>query len=230
MRSSCRSRASKKPSDRAEPDHGSATRSPKSEAELRDAIRLRTRGERPERVTPAERRERRAQVDDPAVVLEAAARFLEVRARSIAEVRRRLGDAGYRSDLVEAAIERLTELRMLDDATFARTWIESRDRARPRGEIALRRELAVKGVDRTIVDEILGERHDDGDSAEGGVDLAAAERLLARHQRALARERDPRSRRRRAYALLARNGFDPAVCATASARVTDIDEEEPPSS
>ena len=175
------------------------------------------RGARAERESPAERRERRAQVDDPAVVLEAAARFLEVRARSVTEVRRRLGQAGYRSELVEAAIVRLTELGMLDDATFARTWIESRDRARPRGEIALRRELAVKGVDRSIVDELLEERRDDGAGRDGGVDLAAAERLLARHERALAREIDPRSRRRRAFALLARNGFDPATCGAAAA-------------
>ncbi len=179
------------------------------------------RGERPQRVSPAERRERRAGVDDPGVVLEAAARFLEVRSRSVAEVRRRLGQAGYRTDLVQAAIERLTELGMLDDASFARTWIESRDRARPRGEIALRRELALKGVDRAIVDELLDERRDGGDAAaDGGVDLAAGERLLARHERALARETDPRSRRRRAYALLARNGFDPEVCATLSARLS----------
>jgi len=180
------------------------------------------RGERPHRESPAERRERRAEIDDPAVVLEAAARFLEVRARSVLEVRRRLGQAGYRSDLVEAAIERMTELGMLDDATFARTWIESRDRARPRGEIALRRELALKGVDRAVVDELLEERRDVGSAAsDGGVDLAAAERLLARHERALTRETDPRSRRRRAYALLARNGFDPETCAAAAARVTD---------
>jgi regulatory protein len=180
------------------------------------------RGERPHRESPAERRERRAAIDDPAVVLEAAARFLEVRARSVVEVRRRLGQAGYRSDLVEAAIERLTELGMLDDSTFARTWIESRDRARPRGEIALRRELALKGVDRAVVDELLEARRDQESAAsDGGVDLAAAERLLARHERALARETDPRSRRRRAYALLARNGFDPETCATAAARVTD---------
>jgi regulatory protein len=176
------------------------------------------RGARPERVSPAERRERRALVDDPAVVLEAAARFLEVRARSVDEVRRRLGQAGYRSELVEGAIGRMTELGMLDDATFARAWIESRDRARPRGEIALRRELALKGVDRSVVDELLEERRDGGAAVhDGGVDLAAAERLLARHERALARETDPRSRRRRAYALLARNGFDPATCGAASA-------------
>jgi regulatory protein len=188
------------------------------------------RGARLERVSPAERRERRAAVDDPALVLEAAARFLEVRARSVTEVRRRLGQAGYRADLVESAIERLTELGMLDDLTFARAWIESRDRARPRGEIALRRELALKGVDRALVDELLAERRDVGEAAAGGgVDQAAAERLLARHERALARETDPRSRRRRAYALLARNGFDPSTCSAASAAYvrqdpTDADE------
>jgi regulatory protein len=141
----------------------------------------------------------------------------------VAEVRRRLGQAGYRSDLVEGAIRRLTELGMLDDATFARAWIESRDRARPRGEIALRRELALKGVDRAVVDELLEERRDNGDAVAGGVDLAAAERLLARHERALARETDPRSRRRRAYALLARNGFDPSTSSAASAALVLAD-------
>ena len=44
----------------------------------------------------AERRERRAAVEDVAEVLEAAARFLEARPRSVAEVRRRLTPLGYR--------------------------------------------------------------------------------------------------------------------------------------
>lgn len=167
----------------------------------------------------AERRERRAAIDDPAVVLEAAARFLEARSRSVAEVRRRLARAGYDAQLVEGAIVRLGELGMLDDEAFGRAWVESRDRARPRGEIALRRELALKGVDRTIVNDLLDERRaaaapdDDG----RGPDLVAAERLLARNERALARVADPRQRRQRAYALLARNGFDPETCRAASA-------------
>jgi len=141
----------------------------------------------------------------------------------VAEVRRRLGQAGYRRELVDGAIVRLTDLGMLDDATFARAWIESRDRARPRGEIALRRELALKGVDRAVVDELLEERREGGAAHDGGVDLAAAERLLARHERALARETDPRSRRRRAYALLARNGFDPGTSSAASAAYVSSD-------
>jgi regulatory protein len=177
----------------------------------------------------AEKRERRAAVDDPAVVLEAAARFLEARARSIGEVRRRLTSAGYRADLVEGAITRMTELGMLDDEAFARAWVESRDRARPRGERALADELRLRGVDRTVIVEALDERRESAaasgdasdDEAPPSADEAAAERLLARNARALARVADPRARRQRAYALLARNGFDPGVCATLSARLVD---------
>jgi regulatory protein len=183
------------------------------------------------RRSPEERRSERAAVDDPAVVLEAAARFLEARSRSVAEVRRRLGRAGYRPELVEGAIVRLTELGMLDDEAFGRAWVESRDRARPRGEIALRRELALKGVDRAIVDELLQRRREAapaaGDDVEpGDADLAAARRLLARNDRALARIEDPRTRRQRAYALLARNGFDPEACRVASAEIARGDDSD----
>lgn len=172
------------------------------------------------RRSPAEARERKAAVDDPAVVFEAAARFLEARSRSVHEVRRRLTQAGYRAELVENAVTRMLELGILDDEGFARAWVESRDRARPRGEHAIRSELALKGVDRASVDLVLAERREAaaevegaGDDADAGsADRVAAERLLARHRRALERADDPRQRRQRAYQLLARNGFDPETC------------------
>src|SRR5512136_1705988 len=91
--------------------------------------------------TLAERRERRAGVEDVAEVLDAAARLLEARPRSVEEVRRRLTRLGYRAPLVDEVVERLVELRYLDDEAFARAWVESRDRSKPRGEHALRREL-----------------------------------------------------------------------------------------
>ena len=183
----------------------------------------------------AERRERHAAIDDPAVVLEAAARFLEVRSRSVSEVRRRLGGAGYRSDLVDGAISRMTELGMLDDAAFARTWVESRDRARPRGERAIREELRLKGIDRETIDVVLGERRgraaesgadNDGDAAPPSADRTAAERLLTKNARALARVADPRQRRQRAYALLARHGFDPETCRDVAATVALAPDDE----
>ncbi len=174
----------------------------------------------------AEGRERRAAVDDPSVVLEAAARFLEARSRSVAEVRRRLSSAGYRADLIEGAIARMGDLGMLDDEAFARAWVESRDRARPRGERALQNELRLKGIDRGVVDAVLDERRS-VDGVALAPDRDAAERLLEKHARTLDRIPDPRRRRERAYALLARNGFDPETCRDVAARVTAATDEDP---
>jgi regulatory protein len=189
------------------------------------------RAHRPPKSTPAERRERRGAVEDPAEVLDAGARFLEARPRSIDEVRRKLGRDGYREDLVDAAVIRLQDLRYLDDDAFARAWIESRDRARPRGEHALRRELELKGVERSLVDAVLDDRRvaalarstadGGGDGEPSSPDDAAAERLLRRKMPALLREADPRRRRQRAYGLLARSGFSPDVCNVVSRRVAE---------
>jgi regulatory protein len=175
------------------------------------------------RETYAEQRERRGAVEDPQVVLEAAARFLEARSRSVAEVRRRLTSAGYRTELVDGAIARLADLGMLDDEAFARAWVESRDRARPRGERALRDELRLKGIDRSIIDTVLDDRRM-ADDPTAVPDRGAAERLLAKNARTLERIADPRRRRERAYALLARNGFDPETCREMAARVASTEE------
>ena len=161
-----------------------------------------------------ERRALRAQLTDPAPVMDAAAAFLAVRPRSIEETRRRLAKLGYPAPLVEQVVARLIEMGYLDDREFARRWVESRDRSRPRGEIALRRELALKGVAREAIDEVLGERAASaGPLADDAADRVAAAALLERRRPALEREPDPRRRRQKAYALLARNGFDPETCA-----------------
>jgi regulatory protein len=164
--------------------------------------------------TFAERRERRAAVDDVAEVLDAAARFLEARPRSVSEVERKLSGMGYRPSLVGEVVERLEHLGYLDDEAFARAWVESRDRARPRGEHALRRELSQRGVDRTLVDEVLDARRDHPPAGADphSPDEAAAARLLRKRLPSILREEDPRRRRQKAYALLARSGFSPDVC------------------
>ena len=181
--------------------------------------RARTIAER--RGAAAARKSRRAEVTDPGIVMEAAANFLSVRSRSIEETRRRLRHLGYPPALCEEVVERLTELDYLDDHAFATAWVASRDRARPRGEGALRRELQLKGISTTTIGDVLAERATNsangsasaGDpSSPGDADTAAAERLLERRASTLQREPDLRHRRQKAYALLARNGFAPDVC------------------
>ncbi len=191
----------------------------------------------------AERQARLGAIDEPEVVLAAAFRYLEARARSVAETRRRLTEAGYRRELVEGAIERLLTIGLLDDEVFARNWVESRDRASPRGETALRRELRLRGVEGAIVDATLqarrsgeaeirlGSRRPDAADEDAGTEgadpeEAAARRLLDRRRRDLDRVVDPRKRRARAYALMARNGFAPEIAGRLAAElVAEVDAE-----
>jgi regulatory protein len=186
------------------------------------------RGRRPAPETREAARARRGGIADPEAVLAAAARLLESRPRSVSEVRRHMLFAGYRAELVEDAIAHLVRLGYLDDTAFAAAWIASRDRAHPRGERALRSELMRKGVPRDAVDDALVERQasdgrPDGETADDpaadeDADDRAASQLLSRRRSSLERVADPRLRRQRAYALLARSGFDPDTASRASDR------------
>jgi regulatory protein len=152
--------------------------------------------------------------------MDAAATFLGVRPRSVDETRRRLLRLGYPDALVGTVVERLIEMNYLDDGPFAREWVESRDRARPRGATALKRELALKGVPREVVEEVLAERNAAGSGADA--DSAAAAALLQRRRSSLEREPDPLKRRQKAYSLLARYGVDPDTCRLVSAQFSTL--------
>ncbi len=166
--------------------------------------------------------------------MEAAAVFLAVRSRSVEETRRRLHRLGYPPPLCDQVIDRLIRLGYLDDMAFARAWVESRDRARPRGATALRRELRLKGISDDTICIILDERAETVVGAHAGAvtaesataevamaDREAALRLLERRSSTLRREVDPRRRRQKAYALLARNGFAPDICHELALRTVD---------
>lgn len=84
-----------------------------------------------------------------------ALRFLSFRPRSQAEVRRNLLAAGLEADLVEATLARLIAQGYLDDAEFARFWVENRQQFRPKGGQALRGELRQRGVDSETVEAAL---------------------------------------------------------------------------
>ncbi len=168
----------------------------------------------------------------------AAAALLASHPWTIADIRRRLTTMGYQAALVESTVTRLIELGYLDDERYAAAWIASRDRSRPRGSTALRRELRRKGIEPAVIEGALAEREETSSGPDmpdrseaperaGSADLAAAVRLLERRAAALTRETDPRKRRQKAYALLARNGFAPDVAGDAARRMTVDEDLEP---
>jgi regulatory protein len=131
----------------------------------------------------------------------AALRFLEARPRSIAEVRARLGRKDYAPEAIDAAIARLADLELLDDAAFARYWVENRQANRPRGAGALRDELRRKGIDADVTAEVLSDDSLTGDEAAGAWALARA----ALHKYAGSHDRNAFARRMGSY--LQRRGY-----------------------
>lgn len=61
--------------------------------------------------------------------------------------------------LTEKVIARLEELKYLDDEQYARDYITTRLKLRPRGQFLLSRELKLKGINPEITTKILNEQN-----------------------------------------------------------------------
>lgn len=155
-----------------------------------------------------------------------AVRFLSVRPRSRAEVRRHLtltatnaankiaDDAAASAAaeaVVEAVIEKLTQQGYLNDGDFARFWVDNRQQFRPKGSRALRQELRQRGLDSETIDAALAD-----------IDPSAGAYRAAQHQaRRLAGlvKTDPAMFRRKLGDFLARRGYDYEIVRDVLARL-----------
>ena len=133
-----------------------------------------------------------------------ALKQLALRARSAEEVRRSLARRGYGGDEIAAVIARLTALRYLDDADFARTWVAARARRTPTGPARLARELRAKGIADADIGAALGAL-----AAEWNVAEAAA--AAVRRKLPSLHGVPPSVARRRLAAFLERRGFSAEI-------------------
>ena len=102
---------------------------------------------------------------------QAALRFLAIRARSEAEVRRRL-ERRYSAQAIDRVVATLTQQGYLDDAAFAQQWRTQRERLRPRGKGLLRQELLRLGVAAETIREALEDFDATGNAYQAGRTLA----------------------------------------------------------
>lgn len=86
---------------------------------------------------------------------ECALRFLTPRPRSAAEVRQHLVKKKFAADVIDQVLARLRQVGLIDDAAFARYWVENREQFRPRAARALRLELKRKGLAETDIAAVL---------------------------------------------------------------------------
>jgi len=126
--------------------------------------------------------------------------LLRTRPRSEEEIRQRLKLKGYGGEVINGVIEDLRRTGNIDDAKFARFWVESRMNMNPMGDVILKHELKQKGVSDAVIEATLQDKAASYDEYE--VAFSMASEKYKRFQKL-----DDRKALKRVYDFLTRRGF-----------------------
>lgn len=132
---------------------------------------------------------------------DAALRLLAYRARSEAEVRRRLSQR-YPPDIIEKVIASLRGSGHLNDEAFSQYWVKNREQHRPRGQRLIRQELLHLGVSGDVIRETLEGFDEEANAYHAGRKVA---------QRLASKSDSEEKFRQRVWEHLKRRGFGHAV-------------------
>ncbi|MFB8274630.1 recombination regulator RecX [Nocardia colli] len=138
---------------------------------------------------------------------EACLRLLAVRARSRAELAQRLATKGYSAEITDRALDRLTEVGLINDAAFAEEWVHARHTFSGKGKQALAQELRRKGVAQSDAEAAL-------DAISSDDEEDRARELVRRKLRSIPSGLDREKTIRRLVGMLARRGYNQSTAFT----------------
>jgi regulatory protein len=130
-----------------------------------------------------------------------AYRYLNARERTQAEMRRHLLGKGIDSRDVERSLQALVDQGQLDDARFARLFVQDKRQLDEWGADRIRQALIARGVDRDVIDEALAEHEQNSDDGE-------IDRALVVLRRRFPSPAGDRRERERALGVLLRKGYE----------------------
>jgi regulatory protein len=142
-------------------------------------------------------------MDAESVARSIALRKLTARAHTRYELDQALEAKNVPPSAKEAVLNRMQDVGLVDDASFAVEWVTSRQQRRHLSRRALRRELQAKGVERSNIDRAL-------DEVDFNSELITARDLVERKRATMSGlPRDVQYRR--LAGILGRRGFDTAA-------------------
>jgi regulatory protein len=124
--------------------------------------------------------------------------------RSRAELRTRLAKRRVPDGIAERLLDRFADVGLVDDAAFARAWVQSRQPGKSLARRALAHELRRKGVEEEVVRTAL-------DEVDPEEEVEAARLLVRRRLRSTAGLRRDTATRR-LTGVLARKGYPSGLC------------------
>jgi SOS response regulatory protein OraA/RecX len=134
---------------------------------------------------------------------EVCLRLLTLAPRTRAQLADALRKRRIPDDVAEGVLGRFTSAGLIDDAAFARAWVESRHHSRGLSKRSLSAELRRHGVDNDEIREAV-------DVLDPEQEAATARRMVER-KLASSRGRPAEARVRQAAGMLARKGYPPGL-------------------
>jgi regulatory protein len=153
------------------------------------------------------------------VARQIALKALTMAPRTRAELAELMKKRDVPPDAAHEVLDRFADVGLIDDAAFARAWVDSRHAGRGLGRRALGEELHRRGVEKDVAAEALGQVSDDDE-------LEAARRLVRRKLTGMG-GLEPATRDRRLLGMLARRGHS-AGTSWAAIRAEVADAATPP--
>lgn len=141
-------------------------------------------------------------------------RILARRMYTSKEIRDKLVERGYVDEIINEVIATMERYGYVNDQTYAEEWIRSRMHGRPKGKIALRQELARKGIDKSIIEDTLSQTFDESTEDNMALDLARKKVRSYRND-------DPAVIKRKLQSFLLRRGFTYATVRDVVEQVID---------
>jgi regulatory protein len=141
--------------------------------------------------------------DPQALAREACLQLLTLAPRTRAQLADALRRRGIPDDAAQSVLGRFADAGLIDDAAFARAWVESRHHGRGLSGRALTAELRHRGVEDDEIREAM-------DSLGPDAEAQTARRLVER-KLAATRGQPPQARARRLAGMLARKGYPPGL-------------------
>jgi regulatory protein len=141
------------------------------------------------------------------------------RARTRSELATKLSSRDVPDDVATRLLDRFEEVGLVDDAAFARDWVEQRQSGRGLARRALAMELRRKGIDDEVAREALDEIDPD--------DELEVARTLVRAKLRLVRNLDRDKAVRRLVGMLARKGHSAGVAFRVVKEELDLDLDSP---
>lgn len=158
---------------------------------------------RPQQPTPGSPADLQSEADPEQVARTILLRRLDSAPRTRHELRDLLLSRGIPEETVERVLDRFCDVGLINDAEYARMWVDARHRTRGSTRAVLRQELRRKGVDAELIEEALEQIDTEGERDR-------ARELVRVKARGLTRL-DSAARTRRLVGMLQRRGYSAGV-------------------